>query len=143
MELKKGTLVYDWFNREVGHIERAVINPVTKQITYIVVSTTSSLEAGAVIPVDCIESVTKGRTRLCYSASNLEKLPKFVEFEYVPVKTQKMAEHFKSAENDPFFVYWNPCADEGSPLSYNWLFWCEPSIFKSEPERTPIEIKWI
>jgi hypothetical protein len=122
MQFKRDTHVYSADHRDIGCIERVVINPITKAVTHIVIPQ-GMLSEDKVILVDYFEQTTNDSARLRWDIDELDELPKFNDIEFVSIDPREMETFLNEVENGPFYLYWNPAAEGGSPLSYNWLLW--------------------
>lgn len=71
---------------KLGHLDRVVIDPRTKEATDIVVrSGILSAKKDKVVPINLIDSTDEGEIILDRSAEDLEQLPDYIEEHYVPI----------------------------------------------------------
>lgn len=85
MQFKDGTSVYSFDGQNVGHVDRVVLNPKTKEITHIVVQKGFLFTEDKIVPLHLIKSATEDRIALSEDAGDLDKLPQFEETHYIPV----------------------------------------------------------
>lgn len=90
MQFKAGTAVYSADGEDVGRIERAVINPHTREVTHLVVRQGFLFTEDKVIPVDLIASATEDRVVLIQTEDSLQDLPPFEETHYVPLDEDEL-----------------------------------------------------
>ncbi len=84
MQFKKDSRVFASDGKEVGSMERVVIDPQTREVTHNVVKKGLLLPEDRVIPVDQVATATEARISLNLSSSGLKDLPLFEEAYYVP-----------------------------------------------------------
>jgi sporulation protein YlmC with PRC-barrel domain len=84
MQFRGSARVYTADDRKVGRIMRVVLNPITKQITHIVVRLGVILTVDKLIPLSMFRSATCERVTLCGHVGNLESLPDYTESAEVP-----------------------------------------------------------
>lgn len=124
MRLKENARVVTADGKEVGHIDRVVIDPRTKEVTHIVVRKGLLFTEDKVLPMSLISNVVDDQVLLRGDAGDLESLPDYQEISYTPLneyeRTQMPAEGYIPP------VYWyppypalgwgtNPAAYVGSP----------------------------
>ena len=85
MQFKDGTGVYTFDGHHVGHVDRVVLNPKTKEVTHIVVRKGFLFTEDKIVPLHLIESATEYRVSLREDADNLHDLPPFEETHYIPL----------------------------------------------------------
>jgi uncharacterized protein YrrD len=83
VELKEGTSVETSDGRELGRINRFVLNPETNEVTHIVVQKGWLLPEDKVIPFDRVRSATDERVVLTENVLDFDELPPFEESHYV------------------------------------------------------------
>jgi len=69
-----------------GQSTRVVINPVTQQLTYLVVEISRVPSAERVVPLDKLAETTATKIRLSCTKEELKAMPDFVEHHYVRVE---------------------------------------------------------
>lgn len=108
MQFKDGTSVYTFDDQNVGHIDRVVLNPNTKEVTHIVVRKGFLLTVDKIISLNLIISTTEDRVVLQLNdADDLDTLPTFEETHYTPLdETEFHAAAFEPELATPF--YWYP-----------------------------------
>jgi sporulation protein YlmC with PRC-barrel domain len=84
MQLNQGAKVFTATGKEVGHIDRVVIEPKTNEITHIVIRQGFLSLQAKVLPVGFIASGQGGRITLHVSDPELADLPDFEEKHYEP-----------------------------------------------------------
>jgi len=85
MDLKQGATVSNAAGEKVGHVDRVVLDPITKEVSHIVVRKGLLLKEDKVVPVSLIASAQGDQVVLRESANGLEDLPLFEEKHYIPV----------------------------------------------------------
>ena len=107
MQLRKGVHVYTWDDESVGRIERVVLDPVTKDVTHVVIRQGFLFTEDKLMPIAMIMSASDDRVVLRQDAGDLDKLPMFEEAHYVP--------SYFNAEDYPYYtegaadpLYWYP-----------------------------------
>jgi uncharacterized protein YrrD len=83
MELKKNASVYTSDQKEIGHVDRVVLDPKTKRISHIVVSKGLLFTETRVLPVNLIANATEDEVILKADTADVSDLPKFEETHYV------------------------------------------------------------
>ena len=83
MQFKDGTAVFTSTGEEVGHIDRVVIDPGTKEVTGIVVRKGFLFTEDKVVPISLIAAATDERVTLREDAGDLQALPDFEETHYI------------------------------------------------------------
>lgn len=84
MQLREGTSVFTWDDKDVGHIARVVMNPVSKEVTHVVIRQGFLFTEDKVLPIDYIATASEDRVVLRQDVRDLENLPHFEETHYVP-----------------------------------------------------------
>jgi uncharacterized protein YrrD len=120
MQFKQGSPVYSADGKDVGRVDRVVLNPKTKEVTHIVVRKGFLFLEDKIVPLSLIASSTEDGVSLRSGAGDLEKLPPFEETHYV------------SAE-DPDAGDAIPMQDMAAPLYWyppmgGWLGYTESSL---------------
>jgi uncharacterized protein YrrD len=119
MHLKKGAMVFSSDNEEIGSIDRVVLNPVTREVTHIIISKGFLFTQDKVVPVKCIESTTDERVVLKEKASTItEEMPQFEETHYVPIHSDKY--YIEKRGKWPKMFYYYP------PVGITWDFYGYP-----------------
>ncbi len=83
LELKEGTSVFTQSGEEVGKINRFVLDPVTNEVTHIVVQKGWLLSEDKVVPIGMINAATEERVELNQKIHDLDQLPPFEETHFV------------------------------------------------------------
>lgn len=83
MQFKQNTSVFTADGRDVGRIDRVVLDPHTKEVTHIVVRKGFLFTEDKVVPIDLIGAATEDRVTLREDAGDLDKLPHFEKTHYV------------------------------------------------------------
>jgi len=105
MELKEGTSVYTPDGREVGKINRFVLEPATNQITHIVVQKGWLLPEDKVVQMEMIRSATEDRVELNEMVQDYDQLPPFEETHYVSADEE---EEYRDPLSRGTGYYWYP-----------------------------------
>ena len=83
IEIKEGTSVFTSDGKEVGKINRFVLDPATNEVTHVVVQKGWLLPEDKVIPMAMIANATEERVVLNGKIDDLDQLPPFEETHYV------------------------------------------------------------
>jgi uncharacterized protein YrrD len=116
MELKEGTSVFSADHEEVGNINRVVLNPVTTQLTHIVVQKGLFFPEDRVVPIDWIASADVDRVVLSVNASEIQDLPPFEETHYIRLDEAEINRAHHPASDYPPYYYWYPSFGTPSPV---------------------------
>jgi uncharacterized protein YrrD len=107
MQLRKGVHVYTWDDQSVGRVERVVLDPVTKDVTHVVVRQGFLFTEDKLMPIEMIMSASDDRVVLRQDVGDLGKLPKFEEAHYVPSYfNEEDYPYYAEGAADP--LYWYP-----------------------------------
>jgi len=108
MQFKDGTSVYTFDDQNVGHVDRVVLNPNTKEVTHIVVRKGFLFTEDKIVPLNLIVSATGDRIVLQVNdANDLHALPQFEETHYIPLDETEF--HSTEDEQEPVTAnYWYP-----------------------------------
>ncbi len=82
MQFKQGTSVYTVDDKEVGRIDRVVIDPATLEVTHLVIRKGLLLTEDKVVPIKLVEQAAEDRVVLKSSEDGLN-LPNFEEAHYL------------------------------------------------------------
>lgn len=85
MDYREDAEVITADGRKVGHIDRVVIDPRTKEVTHLVVRKGFIFKRDKVVPVDLVETTAGERVKLKKEAGEGEDFPDFEETHYVQV----------------------------------------------------------
>jgi uncharacterized protein YrrD len=83
MKFKQNASVSTAEGREIGHIDRVVIDPITKKVTHVVVRKGLLFADERVVPIGLVAEATEDCITLREDAGDLHDLPKFEESHYV------------------------------------------------------------
>jgi uncharacterized protein YrrD len=83
MQFKQNASVITVDGKDVGHIDRVVLDPRTKEVTHVVVRKGFLFTEDKVVPVDLIGAATEDHVTLREDAGDLERLPDFEERHFV------------------------------------------------------------
>jgi len=86
MELKQNARVITASGENVGHVDRVVLDPQTKEVTHVVVHKGLLFTEDKVVPVGLIASATEEMVVLREDAGDLHSLPKYAEKYYLPAE---------------------------------------------------------
>jgi uncharacterized protein YrrD len=114
MEFKKGTAVYSSDGRDVGHVDRVVLDPRTDEVSHIVVEKGILFVTDKVVPIDLVDTATEERITLCQDEQGLGSLPDFEEIQYVEAETPTVESQDQAQEEYASPLYWYP------PLGATW-----------------------
>jgi len=106
MEFKEGADVFTADGEKVGEIDRVVIDPRTNTVSHVIVEKGFLLPTDRVVHVSLIRKAVEDRVELRDVIDDLEVLPEFQEFEYVPADEADLEEPPAGAVP----LYWYPAA---------------------------------
>lgn len=105
MQFKEGTHVYTADQKELGVIDRVVIDPQSKEVTHIVVRKGWLFTEDKVVPASLIDMAIADRVQLRAGVQNFDDLAPFEETYYVtPGDTERDVSPDRYARP----LYWNP-----------------------------------
>jgi uncharacterized protein YrrD len=81
--LKEGTHVFTSDGKEVGKVNRFVLDPATDEVTHVVVEKGWLLPEDKVVPFEMVASATEDKVVLKENIDDFEKLPPFEESHFV------------------------------------------------------------
>ncbi len=90
MQFPQGTGVWTMDGKQVGHVDRVVLNPKTKQVTHIVIHKGLLLPQDQVMPMDLIAKAGEDQVKLRVTSGGLEQLPEFQEIHYILVNEDEL-----------------------------------------------------
>ncbi len=90
MQFKEDARVYDLAGENVGHVDRVVLDPETKEVTHIVIRQGFLFTEDKVLPIKLIATATEDRIDLNLKGEALEHLPAFEETHYVPLSDEEL-----------------------------------------------------
>ena len=112
--------VYTVDDKDVGEIERVVIDPISKEVTHVVVRQGWLFTEDKVIPVELFQSAGADRAVLRSDIKDLDNLPHFEETHYVPLNMTE--EEMREVEDVEAGIvggsYWYPPAGAGVGAYY-------------------------
>lgn len=109
MQIKRNAKVVTADGRDVGHVERVVIDPGTRDLSHLIVSRGWLFKEDRVVPFNLVAHTTEDEIRLSVNQATLEPLPQFQETAYVP------AEDGDTGYATPYFAY--PLGLSGAPTA--------------------------
>lgn len=106
MQFKQGASVLTEDGKQVGHIDRVVIDPRTKDVTHIVIRKGTLFTEDKVIPRKLIAAGKGEAITLRINAAKLNELPDFEETHYILLNEQELGRGAASAANVVPALYW-------------------------------------
>jgi uncharacterized protein YrrD len=106
MKLKEDAKVVTADGQTVGHVDRVVMDPRTKEVTHVVVRKGWLFTEDKVVPIDLITGVVDDQVQLREGAGDLERLPDYEETTYIPLDEVERSR--VPAESYPPPLYWYP-----------------------------------
>jgi uncharacterized protein YrrD len=103
MQFKQGVRVYTTNNQTVGTVDRVVIDPLTKDVSHIVVRKGHLFTEDKVIPINLIATATEDKITLQENGVNFQALQPFEEIHFIPVIEDEDYEH-DTEGNAPHYV---------------------------------------
>lgn len=104
MLFRKDVDVYGVDNKSVGHVDRVVLDPKSKQVSHLIVRKGMLLTKDRVIPINLVSTSTEDRVNLTVRSKEVNDLPEYEEKSYVPLEDGELPE---GATIYPSF-YWAP-----------------------------------
>jgi len=141
MELKEGTRVVTVDGKEVGKINRFAIDPVTDEVTHIVVQKGWLLTEDKVVPLDKVNSASEHDVILNENVDDFEDLPPFEETHFVRVDGDDVdtpvtdeSPHVRVA---PAYYWYPPSGYLGVPASgIGYENWPQVATKQNIPDET-------
>lgn len=120
MRFEKGMRILTIDGREVGAIAAVVLDPRSKEITYLVIQKGGLFETEKLVPVDMIGEKRQDGYLLRVGEDALNELPDFQETQYVTTDNPALVDEYGAAES-PRSLYHYPTvgilgANVGQPL---------------------------
>ncbi len=115
MEFNQGATVFTTDAKEVGHIDRVVIDPKTNDITHVVVHKGFFVSEDKVVPVGLLNAGQKDQVMLQLDSEQLEQQPNFEETDYLPLNDERQTARTGAIGLAPPALYWYPTYG-GTPL---------------------------
>jgi len=106
MQFRKDAQVFSADGHSVGHIDRVVLDPQTKEVTHLIVRKGLLLTKDRVLPIALITSSAEKRVNVIANANEVDQLPEFEEKQYVPIQGGEVPETTAPTPN----FYWYPVA---------------------------------
>ena len=106
MQFKQGANVSTYDGKNVGSVDRVVLNPKTKEVTHIVVRKGFLFNEDKLVPLSIVASATEDKVMLRADAIDLDKLPPFEEVHYVPLdESEALTVAYPVGWASPFYWY--------------------------------------
>jgi uncharacterized protein YrrD len=106
MKLEHDAKVFTADDKQVGYLDRVVIDLKTKKATHIVVRKGLIFTEDKVVPINFVASVKGDRVTLREDAGDLEALPKFEERHHVPLDDEERSRIGNTGINvPPYYLY--------------------------------------
>jgi len=115
MRLKQHAIVVTAEGKEVGHVDRVVMDPKTKAVTHVIVHKGLLFTEDKVVPLDLIDAATEERVTLHEGAGDLQTLPVFEEKHYVMVGGEQGTEGGAGMPPSASAPYWPLASDPTTP----------------------------
>lgn len=128
VELKEGTRVFTSDEKEVGTINRFVLDPDTNEVTHIVVQKGWLFTEDKVVPLDWVASTTEEKVVLRENTGNFDELPPFEETYFIRADEQgvsrPLADDYPAGQRAPAYYWYPPQGYIGYPAyglgAYSW-----------------------
>jgi uncharacterized protein YrrD len=138
IELKEGVGVFTPDDKQVGRINRFVLNPTTNEVTHVVVQKGWLLTEDKVVPWHMVRSATEDRVVLNMDTHDFENLPPFEESNFI-----RAADEDIRPLDSPEYVaypayYWYPAQGYSGYPGYGLEYYLWPPAEKTRniPENT-------
>ncbi len=106
MQFKQGANVSTYDGKNVGNVDRVVLNPKTKEVTHLVVRKGFLFNEDKLIPLDLVASAEENQVTLRPHTTDLDKLPPFEEVHYIPLdETETNEVDYPVGWASPFYWY--------------------------------------
>lgn len=106
MQFKQGANVSTYDGKNVGNVDRVVLNPKTKEVTHIVVRRGFLFNEDKLVPLSIVGSATEDKVTLRPDAVDLDKLPAFEEVHYIPLdESESVNVAYPVGWASPFYWY--------------------------------------
>jgi uncharacterized protein YrrD len=106
MRIKQGTSVFTADDRQIGKVDRVVIDPKTKEATHLVVHKGLFFAEDKVVPISLVGAATEARVTLREDAGDLEALPHFEESHFVIADERDLPNAPEGQRAVPAPLYW-------------------------------------
>ena len=140
LEFKEGVDVYAADGRQVGRINRFVLDPATNEVTHIVVQAGWLLAADRIVALYMIESATEDEVILNIDAGDLDILPPFDEKYFISTTEEETGVKKDVFPRPVACYYWYPLQDQAQMayLTYGLAYFPWPPAKKHwiVPEET-------
>ena len=117
MQFQHNATVVSADGKDLGHIQRVVLDPKTDEVKDIVVRAGKLLTEDRVVPVEQVRDTDGGQIHLRSNANEVETLPRFEESHYVPLEGEGSEPAPNLAEIAPAY-YWYPPLGGLEPGAY-------------------------
>jgi len=115
MELKEGMILFASNGEQVvGKLNRFVLDPVTHEVTHVVIEKGDLFSEDKVLPFEMVRSDSGDRIALKEDTGNLDKLPAFREQHFVRAKDDIAALAHPVLQSDSTY-YWYPTYEQEIP----------------------------
>jgi len=109
MEFKQHIGVFSTDDKELGRLERVVIDPKSNEVTHLIVRHGRVAPQDKVLPIDRVEVGTENGIVMRLTTAEFEQLPEFEETQFVAADEAKLE---RTDPNDPVrnvpTIYWLP-----------------------------------
>lgn len=148
VELKEGTSVFTSGGKEVGKINRIILDPATNEVTHLVVQKGWLFSEDKVVPFEMVNSADEDKVVLNKDRENFEELPPFEESHFVRTRDADLSpgERSSSPSGDvsrggnprysfaPAYYWYPPVGYLGYPLGY--YGWPPMETVRNIPQET-------
>jgi uncharacterized protein YrrD len=111
MQFQKGAEVKSADDKSVGHVDRVVMDPKSKEVTHLILRKGVLLTKDSVLPINLVSTSTEKQINLTVSSKEVKDLPEYQEKSYVPTEEGDLP---KGAAYTPSF-YWYPMSPSMYP----------------------------
>ena len=122
MELKEGMSLFTSNGKqEVGKVNRFILDPVTNEVTHIVVQKGGLLSEDKVLPFEMVTSAAADGIALKEESGNLDKLPPFEEKYFVRANDDNLGSIAHPTLQSDSTYYWYPTYEWENPVERSVL----------------------
>jgi uncharacterized protein YrrD len=104
MQFKNNAEVFTSDGQEVGRINRVVLDPVTKEVTHVIIQKGLLFSEDKVVPIDLVTEAEEDRVTL--QNDNIDSLPDFEESHFIALDGEELPDTFMPGYALP--MYWYP-----------------------------------
>jgi len=117
MQFDKGMNFVSSDGEKIGELGRVVINPQDGSVSHLIIQKGFLMLEEKVVPIDSVETTREKDLLLKIDKDHVDRLPDFIEADYVGLDELDRSRHGYQGENSPLPLYWYPMAGTG-PMTW-------------------------